>query len=36
MQVEMPHTPSQKGEIQGHYPHLKGEKDAAHVSGTQR
>ncbi|KIX09746.1 uncharacterized protein Z518_00827 [Rhinocladiella mackenziei CBS 650.93] len=30
-QVEMPATPSQKGEIQGHYPILKGEHEAESV-----
>ncbi|KIW90683.1 uncharacterized protein Z519_08466 [Cladophialophora bantiana CBS 173.52] len=31
-QVQMPATPSQKGEIQGHYPLLKGEHEAESVA----
>ena len=30
-QVQMPDTPSQKGEIQGHYPLLRGEHEAESV-----
>ncbi|KPI34979.1 Lactobacillus shifted protein [Cyphellophora attinorum] len=36
VQVQMPQTPSQKGEIDGHYPALKGEVDAQSVAGAQR
>ncbi|KAK5049883.1 hypothetical protein LTR84_004001 [Exophiala bonariae] len=32
-QVQMPSSPTQKGEIQGHYPQLKGEHDAESVGG---
>ncbi|OAL38218.1 hypothetical protein AYO20_02670 [Fonsecaea nubica] len=33
-QVQMPATPSQKGEIQGHYPLLKGEQEAESVGSS--
>ena len=36
VQVQMPQTPSQKGEIQGQYPTLKGELDAETIAGAQR
>lgn len=32
-QVQMPSTPSQHGEIQGHYPALKGEIEAENING---
>jgi hypothetical protein len=35
-EVTMPQTPSQKGTIQGHFPHLKGEHEAEHMAGSQR
>jgi hypothetical protein len=35
-QVRMPETPTQRGEIQGNYPALKGEVDAETVAGAQR
>jgi NADH dehydrogenase (ubiquinone) Fe-S protein 6 len=36
MQVQMPSTPSQKGEIQGNFPPLKGEQEAQSIAGAQR
>lgn len=35
-QVQMPQTPSQLGEIDGQYPQLKGELDAAGGAYSQR
>ena len=34
MEIEMPTTPSQKGEIQGQYPHMRGEHLAESMGDT--